>query len=35
MPKAVRYTLLSIRHLAVSFGPFVFLAITLLALAYW
>ena len=34
MPKAIRYTLLSIRDLAVSFGPFVFLAITLLALAY-
>ncbi len=35
MPKAIRYTLLSIRDLAVSFGPFVFLALALLALAYW
>ncbi len=34
MPKAIRYTLLSIRDLAISFGPFVFLATTLLALAY-
>ena len=35
MPKVVRHTLLSIRDLAVSFGPFVFLAIALLSLAYW
>ena len=35
MPKVLRYTLLSLRDLAVSLGPFVFLAITLLALAYW
>ena len=35
MPKAMRYTLLSIRDLAVSFGPFVFSAIALLVLAYW
>jgi hypothetical protein len=35
MPKAIRYTLLSIRDLATSFGPFVFLTIALLALAYW
>jgi hypothetical protein len=35
MPKAIRYTLLSIRDLAVSAGPFIVLAITLLALAYW
>ncbi len=35
MSKAIRYTLLSIRDLAVSFGPFVFLALALLALAYW
>ena len=34
MPKAIRYTLLSIRDLAVSFGPFVLLALALLALAY-
>ena len=35
MPKAIRYTLLSIRDLAVSVGPFIVLAVTLLALAYW
>ncbi len=35
MPKAIRYTLLSLRDLAVSFGPFVLLAVALLALAYW
>ena len=35
MPKAIRYTLLSIRDLAVSVGPFVFVAIALLTLAYW
>ncbi len=35
MSKTIRYTLLSIRDLAVSFGPFVFLAIGLLVLAYW
>ena len=35
MPKAIRYTLLSIRDLAISAGPFVFVAIALLALAYW
>ena len=35
MPKAIRYTLLSIRDLAVSAGPFIVLAITLLVLAYW
>lgn len=35
MPKAIRHTLPSIRDLTVSFGPFVFLAIALLALAYW
>ena len=35
MPKAIRFTLLSIRDLLVSFGPFVILAIALLALAYW
>ena len=35
MPKAIRYTLLSIRDLAISLGPFVFLAVALLALAYW
>jgi hypothetical protein len=34
MPKAIRYTLLSIRDLAVSVGPFVLLAIGLLVLAY-
>ncbi len=35
MPKTIRYTLLSIRDLVVSVGPFVFLAVTLLMLAYW
>jgi hypothetical protein len=35
MPKAIRYTLLSLRDLAVSAGPFLVLAVALLALAYW
>ncbi len=35
MPKTIRYTLLSLRDLAVSAGPFAVLAITLLVLAYW
>ncbi|MHB1197964.1 MAG: TAXI family TRAP transporter solute-binding subunit [Polaromonas sp.] len=35
MPKTLRYTLLSLRDLAVSVGPFIALAVTLLALAYW
>ena len=35
MSKTIRYTLLSLRDLAVSFGPFILLAVTLLALAYW
>ena len=35
MPKTIRYTLLSLRDLAMSVGPFVVLAVTLLALAYW
>lgn len=35
MPKTIRYTLLSIRDLAVSVGPFIFIAVTLLVLAYW
>ena len=34
MPKAIRYTLLSIRDLLVSAGPFALLAVGLLALAY-
>ncbi|MDB5965191.1 MAG: C4-dicarboxylate transporter substrate-binding protein [Polaromonas sp.] len=34
MPKAIRYTLLSIRDLAVSAGPFILLAVGLLVLAY-
>ena len=34
MPKAIRYTLLSIRDLALSAGPFALLAIGLLLLAY-
>ena len=35
MPKTIRYTLLSLRDLAISVGPFAMLAIMLLALAYW
>ena len=35
MPKTIRYTLLSLRDLAISVGPFAVLAITLLGLAYW
>jgi len=35
MPKTIRYTLLSLRDLAVSAGPFILLAVTLLVLAYW
>lgn len=35
MPKNIRYTLLSLRDLAVSAGPFLVLAVSLLVLAYW
>ena len=35
MSKTIRYTLLSLRDLAVSAGPVIFLAVALLALAYW
>jgi TRAP-type uncharacterized transport system substrate-binding protein len=35
MPKAIRYTLLSLRDLAASAGPFIVLAVALLSLAYW
>jgi NMT1-like family len=35
MPQAIRHTLLSIRDLAVSAGPFLLLAVLLLALAYF
>ena len=35
MTTGIRYTLLSIRDLAVSFGPFALLTVLLLALAYW
>ena len=35
MPKTIRYTLLSLRDLTISVGPFAVLAIVLLALAYW
>ena len=35
MPKAIRHTLLSLRDLLVSAGPFILLAAALLALAYW
>jgi TRAP transporter TAXI family solute receptor len=34
MPKTIRYTLLSLRDLAVSVGPVILLAVTLLVLAY-
>jgi ABC-type nitrate/sulfonate/bicarbonate transport system substrate-binding protein len=34
MPKAIRYTLLSIRELLISTGPFALLAVALLVLAY-
>ncbi len=34
VPKAIRYTLLSIRDLAISAGPFAVVAVTLLVLAY-
>ncbi|MES2414974.1 MAG: TAXI family TRAP transporter solute-binding subunit [Pseudomonadota bacterium] len=35
MTKTIRYTLLSLRDLFASAGPFVFLSIVLLVLAYW
>jgi|GEM_PF-1866717 len=35
MPKTIRYTLLSLRDLLVSAGPFILLTVALLALAYW
>jgi TRAP-type uncharacterized transport system substrate-binding protein len=35
MSKTIRYTLLSLRDLAVSAGPFIVLAVSLLVLAYW
>jgi NMT1-like family len=35
MPQAIRYTLISIRDLMVSFGPFIALGVLLLSLAYW
>jgi TRAP transporter TAXI family solute receptor len=35
MSKTIRYTLLSLRDLMVSAGPFILLAVALLALAYW
>lgn len=35
LPQHLRYTLLSIRDLLISIGPFVVLAVLLLALAYW
>ncbi|WP_332774502.1 TAXI family TRAP transporter solute-binding subunit [Polaromonas sp.] len=35
MPKTIRYTLLSLRDLTVSAGPFLLLAAILLVLAYW
>ncbi len=35
MPKTLRYTVVAIREMFVSVGPFLFLAVGLLALAYW
>ncbi len=35
MPRTLRYTLASLRELIVSGGPFILLAVGLLALAYW
>ncbi len=35
MPRTLRYTLASLRELIVSGGPFIVLAVGLLALAYW
>ena len=35
MPNALRHTLLSVRDLIVTFGPFIVLAAALLGLAYW
>jgi TRAP-type uncharacterized transport system substrate-binding protein len=35
MTKTIRYTLISLRDLFVSFGPFIALGIVLLGLAYW
>ncbi|MBS7806363.1 TAXI family TRAP transporter solute-binding subunit [Variovorax sp. PCZ-1] len=35
MTKTIRYTLISIRDLFVSFGPFIVLGIVLLGMAYW
>ena len=35
MSKTIRYTLLSLRDLAVSVGPFIFLTVALLVVAYW
>ena len=35
MSKTIRYTLVSLRELAISFGPFLLLAVSLLVLAYW
>ena len=35
MSKTIRYTLLSLRDLSISVGPFILLAVSLLALAYW
>lgn len=35
MPKTLRYTLISLREMVVSFGPFALLTIALLGMAYW
>ena len=35
MPKTLRYTLISLREMVMSFGPFALLTIALLGVAYW
>eukprot|EP01032_Pedospumella_encystans_P000861 gene861-996_t len=35
MPTPLRYTLISLREMVMSFGPFALLTIALLGLAYW
>jgi NMT1-like family len=35
MPQTLRYTLISLREMVMSFGPFALLTIALLGLAYW
>ena len=35
MPKTLRYTLISLREMLLSFGPFALLTVALLVAAYW